>query len=365
MARQTTRSLRSAVHGGGVPGGTLLQERIRLGRVAGIGVGVNWSVLVVVWLLAWSLAVRVFPREVPGQDAAAYWTTAVAAAVLFLGSVLAHELGHALVARRNRVGVEGITLWLLGGVTRLTGRPATPGAELRIAMAGPLTSMAAAVAFGLLAAGGAGLGLSGLVVAALGWLAGVSVVVAAFNLLIPAAPLDGGRILRAVWWGQTGDRRHAAVTAARAGRLFGWLLVGGGVAACAVQLNLAGLWVVLLGCFLGAAARTEVQEARRHGLQAGIRIRDVMAPLPLSLHEVTTVAAAGGSLVEVPTVAPNELLVDVLPRLAAELLGDHALVIEEGKPVGVLWLHGIGHTAGLAARRGTRTDTGMVRGEGW
>jgi Zn-dependent protease len=125
--------------------------------------------------------------------------------VLLLGSLLAHELGHALLARREGIGVEAITLWLFGGRTRLAGQADNPGMALRIAIVGPLSSMAVALAAGLLAVGAAVSSLPRLVVAAFTWLADVNVALAACNLLIPAAPMDGGRVLQAVLWGRTGD----------------------------------------------------------------------------------------------------------------------------------------------------------------
>ena len=120
-----------------------MEESIRLGRIAGIRVGVNWSVLVMFWLVGWSLAAVVFPEQVPGRSALAYWTAGAGTAVLFFASLLAHELGHALLARRAGLGVEGITLWLFGGVAKLTGEAADPSTEARIAGSRPAGPMEA------------------------------------------------------------------------------------------------------------------------------------------------------------------------------------------------------------------------------
>jgi len=190
-----------------------MNDTIRLGRIAGIPIGVNWTVIGIAALMAWSLAGRLLPGEVPGLDPAAYWAAGAGVAVLFLASLLAHELAHAVVARRNGIGVDGITLWLLGGVARLRGEARTPGAEARIAIVGPLTSLAVgAVAFAV-AAGLGRLDLAGppaLAVVAAQWLAVVNVVLGVFNL-IPGAPLDGGR-RPATWtsptpWGISPDPR--------------------------------------------------------------------------------------------------------------------------------------------------------------
>src|SRR5258706_5940442 len=120
----------------------------RLGRVAGVSIGVNWSVLVIFALIAWSLAGGRFPIAYPGRPRWAYLLAGLSAALVFFLGLLAHELSHAIVARRNGQTVEGITLWLFGGVARLRGEAASPGAELRIAGVGPLVSLLIGVMFG-------------------------------------------------------------------------------------------------------------------------------------------------------------------------------------------------------------------------
>src|SRR5215203_2164717 len=166
---------------------------LRFGRIAGIPVGASWSALLIALLIAWSLAGRLLPLEVPGLAPAAYWLAGGIGAGLFLGSLLAHEIGHAVVARRAGLRVRGITLWLLGGVAQLEDEPASPRDELRVAIVGPAVSLA--VAFGLAAFGLVMLGGPAIAVAIAAWLAVVNTALALFNLL-PAAPLDGGRVLR-------------------------------------------------------------------------------------------------------------------------------------------------------------------------
>lgn len=136
-----------------------MEANVRLGRIAGIPVGMNWSLLIAFWLIAWNLAAGRFPREAPGHSVAAYWWAAAIAALLFFASLLAHEVGHALLARREGVAVADITLWLFGGVARLQGDVASAAAEARIAVVGPLVSLALAGVFGLVAAGSARAGL--------------------------------------------------------------------------------------------------------------------------------------------------------------------------------------------------------------
>jgi Zn-dependent protease len=174
-------------------------QTFSLGRISGIRIGVNWSVLLIVALLAYGLAVGEFPAAAPRHPVAEYVAAALVTAVAYIGSLLAHELAHSLVARRNGLEVEGITLWLLGGVSRLQGEVADPGAEIRVAGVGPLVSLVLGGALGLLAWLLHAAGVGGVVVAALAWLGGINILLAVFNV-IPAAPLDGGRLLRAVLW---------------------------------------------------------------------------------------------------------------------------------------------------------------------
>lgn len=256
-----------------------MKDSLRLGRIAGIRVGLHISVLVIVFILVAGLATGQFPALVPGASTAAYVVAATIAAVLFLGSLLAHEVAHAVVARRNGVEVEGITLWLLGGVAQLRGEPRTPGAEFRVAAVGPATSIALAVAFGLAAEIASAFVPGTLIFAVLGYLAGINAILAAFNL-VPAAPLDGGRLLRAALWRWRGDPAAAAVAAARAGRVFGFLLVALGALQVVSGLGLSGLWLALLGLFLVSAATAEEQQTRLGSQLAHLRVRDVMTPWP-------------------------------------------------------------------------------------
>jgi Zn-dependent protease/CBS domain-containing protein len=263
-----------------------MRESVRLGRIAGVPVGLNFSVFVIVAILVFGLAFGRFPAELPGRGVAAYVTASVVAAVLFFASLLAHELAHAVVARRNSVEVEGITLWLFGGVARLRSEPDTPGADFRIAVVGPLTSLVLALVFGtcavaVLAAGGPGLSAS-----VLGYLGAVNLLLAVFNL-IPAAPLDGGRVLRAALWRWWRDRVRAAVAAARAGRVFGYVLVALGILQVATGWGLAGIWLALIGFFVVSAASAEEQQSQLGARLQGIRVRDVMTPDPVTADPAT------------------------------------------------------------------------------
>jgi Zn-dependent protease/predicted transcriptional regulator len=256
-----------------------MRETLRLGTIAGVRVGANISVLVIVAIIVVALAAGAFPSRYPDQSPVAHVAGALAVAVLFIASLLAHELAHAVVARRNGIEVQGITLWLFGGVTRLGGDASTPAADFRIAGVGPLVSLLAGALFGIAAAGASALGATGLVVGSLTYLAVANVVLAVFNV-IPAAPLDGGRMLRAALWALGGDRTRAAVSATRGGRVFGFVLGGLGVAQVLMDCGWRGLWFVLIGVILVHAATAEEQQTRLSHALRGVSVREVMSPDP-------------------------------------------------------------------------------------
>lgn len=265
-----------------------MDESIRLGRIAGVTIGLNWSVLLIAWLLSWSLASHRLPTSHPGHTTGAYWTAGVVTALVFFMSLLAHEMGHALVARRHGVRVEGITLWLFGGVAKLGGEAATPAAEFRIAAVGPAVSLALAGLFGGSAVLFDAVSAPSLMVGAATWLATINLMLAVFNL-IPAAPLDGGRVLRALLWRRSGNRMKATVTAANAGRFFGYLLIVLGVVEFAAGASIGGLWFVFLGWFLLNAANAERVHAVMTDALTGVRVRDVMTADPSVVSESLTV----------------------------------------------------------------------------
>ena len=253
---------------------------IRFGRIAGIPVGASWSALLIALLFAWSLGGDLLPAQVPGLVPAAYWLAGAAGAGLFLASLLAHEIGHAVVARRAGLRVRGITLWLLGGVAQLEDEPASPRDELRVAIVGPAISLALAGAFGVAAAALSVVGAPALLVVMAAWLALGNVALGVFNLL-PAAPLDGGRVLRGLLWRRHGNRVRAAVTATRAGVWVGTGLVAYGLLGAFTGWGIGTLWTALVGWFLVIAARQERELALLGGgLDRGLRAAQVMTPAP-------------------------------------------------------------------------------------
>jgi len=242
---------------------------IRLGRLFGIDIGFNWSLVFIFVLIAWTLATGVLPQDVPGQGAGAYWVAGAAGAIVFYACLLAHELSHALVARRNGMKVAGITLWLFGGVSQLEGEPKSAGAEALIAGVGPLTSFAIAlIALGMALATSANALVSDL----LGWLAFVNLALGLFNL-VPAFPLDGGRLLSSVFWWRSGSRLRGVHTAVRVGRLFAFLMIAIGLLELFTGAVVDGIWIAFIGWFLLSAGSSE---------EAGTTIKTLLKSVPVS-----------------------------------------------------------------------------------
>lgn len=262
---------------------------MRLGRLAGIPIGVQPLWLVIVGLLTYSLGHDYFPQEDPGlSDPAAYVLGFVSALGLFAG-ILLHELGHAVVARRRGVEVDEIDLWLLGGVSRMHGEPDQPGDELRYAAAGPAVTLAilAVLVPARLALGGA---LPDWGRALLDYQVYVTGAIFVFNVL-PAFPLDGGRMVRALLWRRTGDREAATARAATGGTVFGWTLVALGLLALASGL-VGGLWLALVGGFLILAAAAEAQGMATKNALGGLHVGDLMTPSPATLRADLTLDEA-------------------------------------------------------------------------
>lgn len=242
-----------------------MRPTVRLGQFFGIDVGLHWTIALIAVLLTTTLSGTVLPEFAPGHSPAAYLVTALVTAVLFMASIVAHEMGHSLVAIRDGIKVRGITLFALGGVASLEGEPASPGSAARVALAGPAVSIGVGAASMGLAIGASAVGLPGLVVAALVWLGVINLSLAVFNLL-PALPLDGGRVLQAYLWRRRGDRHEATISAAKAGRWIGWGLVAFGFWEFTQGGN--GLWTMLIGWFVLLTAKAEGLRARMERDQA-------------------------------------------------------------------------------------------------
>lgn len=293
-----------------------LPTGVRFGRIAGVEIVADWSLLIIFWLITFSLAAGVFPAWHPEWTATLAWGTALAAAALFLASVLIHELSHALVGRLHGIVVRRITLFMFGGMAQMENEPPTWRAEFYMAIVGPLTSLALGVLFLWLApfAGGPmdidpddpGAALAALAPAQtlLVWLGPVNILLALFNL-VPGFPLDGGRVLRALLWAVTGSLRRATRYASRAGQGFALLLMASGVA---MMLGLrvpvfgtglvGGLWLAFIGWFLNNAAVLSYRQ---------LLVRESLADVPVERLMQTRFARVAPAL-RVSTLVDEHLL---------------------------------------------------------
>jgi Zn-dependent protease len=275
---------------------------LTLFHVRGIRIGVDYSwffvlFFVILWLSSYF-------DSIVGSGGPQPYVLAVVSAFAFFGSILLHELGHALVALRNGIAITEITLWLFGGVAHLKRDSQSPGVEFRVAAAGPAVTLLIAVALSMLGVALAG-SEQGFVdamtvqegaevsgwIAVVAWLASINVLVLIFNL-IPAYPLDGGRIARAIAWRVTGDRGRATRFAAGMGQGFSYLFVAVGIALVLSGNVISGIWLALIGLILGSSARGAAAQTEFAGRIAGIRVEDVMDREPVSIPEDATVARA-------------------------------------------------------------------------
>ncbi len=265
---------------------------IQLFRVFGIRIGASPSWFIVLFLMIYWLS-GYFRTILTGSSNTVTFGVALAASLLFFVSLLLHELGHALVARRQGIGTSGIDLWLFGGVAKLTRDSQSPGEEFKVAAAGPaVTALIVVVCLG---AATLASHVGGVVdtatfksvsttpgVALLGWLALINLTLLVFNL-IPAFPLDGGRIARSIAWKATGDRNRATRISGRLGEGFGWLMIGLGVLVAVRGDLVSGLWFGLLGWFLGTAARGAIAGTRFSERLDGVTAGDLMDEQPVAI----------------------------------------------------------------------------------
>jgi Zn-dependent protease/CBS domain-containing protein len=372
-----------------------MHPSLTLGRVAGIRISINWSWLVVFALITWTLASAVFPSQDPRLAKGTYLAMASVAALAFFASILLHELGHAVEARRQGMEIDGITLWLFGGVAQFKGAFPSAAAELKIALAGPLVSVL--VGGSCIAAAGAG-GLGAAVDGVLAWLGYINLILLVFNML-PALPLDGGRVLRALLWRSRGDFVWATHVASGVGRFFGYALVSLGVVLFIGQGVWSGVWLAFVGWFLLEAATAEGRYGLLRGALGGLRVGDLMVRAPVTVaadaaldefmeeivreHRFTTYPVVDGGRVvgllelaavaavprddwarvrvrdrmlpfdEVPQLRKDEPLADALAVLGPGSPG-RALVVDDGMVVGLLSATDVGRlvaSAGTTQRR--------------
>ena len=371
-----------------------MESTFTLLRVRGIPIGVHWSWLFIFVIVVWSLATALFPSTYPGLDGSTYLVMAVVSAVAFFASVLLHELGHALRGVREGVPIQGITLWLLGGVAKLQGNPPSPRAEFRVAICGPVVTLGLAAAFGAAAVVGDRLEWPHPVQGVVDYLTRVNGLVLAFNL-VPALPLDGGRVLRSWLWRRQQSFAAATRSAARAGQAFGLMLIAIGLLGLFDGSGLGGIWFAFLGWFLVQAAQSEATMAQVHQALGGTKVGDVMsgdpvvvtpdtpvgelidrasagrrfssfpvvdrgdlvglvslraaAAVPRSDREARRVAEVMRTVDEVPTATVDEDVVEVLPRLGGET--GPAMVVDGARLVGVLSASDVVRAVGAVSGR--------------
>jgi Zn-dependent protease/CBS domain-containing protein len=291
----------------------------RVGRIAGVEVRVDSSWVVIALIVTYSMYLR-FSSIYGDLSTVGAVGLAILTAVLFFGSVLTHELAHALVSQARGIRVQDITLFLFGGATRARVESRGPGDEFLIALVGPLTSGLLAGLFGVVDVLGRG-ALPRPLVGAFGYLAWVNLLLAGFNL-VPGFPLDGGRLLRSAIWKATGSFGRATRIASLAGQAVGWLLVAGGVAYLLAGNLAGGIWFAFIGWFLVQAARASYEELQLRHLLRGVEARDVMA------HNLLRIP---------PDLTLQDAVDDYFMRY------DHGAfpVDEQGRTIGLLTLRGV------------------------
>jgi Zn-dependent protease len=302
-----------------------MTSSIQLGRVLGIPVGVHWGALIVAGLFAVSLATSALASLAPGAAPGIRFGVASVGVVVFFACILAHEIGHAVVALRHGVAVEGITLWVLGGMAKLERQPPTAKAELQIAVAGPAVSMALGAFFAALAIIGAAVADGRLLIVVLSWLAGVNLILGVFNLL-PAAPLDGGRVLSALLWRRSGDAEGARITAARCGLVLGLIMVAGGVYLLVFLSPLQGVTNLAIGTLVYLAAASEIVNATLRRRLTTTTVGELHTPHPFAVadtamvHQLLLAAGPhGGSTAHPVTRWDQQPIGYVVPDWAASL----------------------------------------------
>ncbi len=285
-------------HGAMLGGGS-----ITLFHVRGIRIAVDWSWFLILFLVIFWLSR--FYGDVLGESGSdsTPFLLAVLSAAGFFGSIVLHELGHAFTAQRHGIGISSIQLWIFGGMARMDRESDSPGTEFKVAVAGPLVTLAIVVvltAVGLAAVGPgefrdavlieSGSGVSG-AMAMVGWLASINLLVLVFNLL-PAFPMDGGRIARAIAWRWTGDRNSATRFAAGLGRAFAWIFIGGGLLLIVNGAAFSGIWLVLIGFVINGAAKGAAMQTAVTGRISELRVADVMDREPVAIPDEISVEQA-------------------------------------------------------------------------
>lgn len=258
----------------------MFRNSIKIFTLHGFDIRLDVSWLLIAALITWSLSRQFFPVSLPGLSDQTYLLMAISAMLCFFASLLLHELAHSVVARRYGISIKGITLFLFGGVAEFESEIESSGAEFWVALAGPMMSLALSFGFWVLAV------LSDLILSlaplteVLIYLATINLLLALFNML-PAFPLDGGRVLRAYLWHRSGNMLKATETAAKSGAVFAYALIALGVLALFQGALIAGLWQIMIGLFLMGAARSSYQNQLAHAALENKTVANVMTRNPI------------------------------------------------------------------------------------
>ena len=267
----------------------MFSNAIKVFTINDFDIRVDPSWLIIASLVTWSLSQWHFPEVIPGLSGGAYLVMAVVAMLGLFGSLLLHELAHSVVARRFGVPIKKITLFLFGGVAELEAEPTSARVELLVAIAGPVMSVALAIAFWTLAQIAYVSGLSMAVVEVIAYLALINLILALFNL-IPAFPLDGGRILRAYLWHRSGDALAATRTASTSGTIFAYFLMAMGIMTLFQGGVVAGFWYPLIGLFVLVAARSSYANQLAQTAFEGKTVGGMMSRNPITVGPEVTLA---------------------------------------------------------------------------
>lgn len=300
----------------------MIPQSIRLGKIMGIEIGVNYSWFIVFGLVTIILAISYFPAEYPDLAQLTYLILGLITSLLFFSSVLLHELSHSLVARTQGVPIKSITLFVFGGVAQMTKEPEKPFGEFTMAIAGPLASFVLAAVFGVVWFVSEILGLGVLVTAPARYLSLINLILALFNL-VPGFPLDGGRVLRSFLWYVLNNLRQATRIVSWLGQMFAFLLIFGGFYLLFfTRVLLNGIWFIFLGWFLYQAATSSYEQLVMRGTLQGVRVADIMTD-------------------EVRTVDGSLNLVELVNQYFMRYKHGRFPVIDSGKLFGIITLHDV------------------------
>lgn len=255
-------------------------KSVKLFTLFGFEVKVDISWLILALLITWSLAQGLFPNYFKGLSIETYWWMGFIGALGLFFSIIFHELWHSLIARKYGLPIKGITLFIFGGVAHMEEEPSSAKVELFMAIAGPASSIVLGLTFYLIMILGKGAGWSLPVTGVIGYLAFINWILAAFNLL-PAFPLDGGRVLRSALWRWKNDLRWATRIASRMGSVFGLMLIVMGIIQFFIGSFIAGIWWFMIGMFMQGAARSAYQQVLTRLALEGEKVRHFMKPNPL------------------------------------------------------------------------------------